>query len=157
MYQVNCNNWDEVNACFLQLIKNKQAIDAIEADKKATINEVSKQFDIQLTEKVLYENELTNKIRSFVRAEKNFISKEVYFGEISKEEKETTYVKNHNASCKALKHLGLHSYIKVTEDVDKDKVLTLHPDILKQAGISYKKTDEISINPYYDKIIGDNN
>lgn len=156
-------NWNEVSEALRVLSEKRIELSRAEGKQTYEINNIREKYNV-ITEGINTEIEALNKeIKIFCSEHKNeFLNvrtKKFSFGTISYRIVNSIKIPDVKTTIAALTELGRVDCLKktVTTAIIKDKLKTFDPDLLAKIGVIKEKTDNISIEPVVENIIGDIN
>lgn len=148
--------WDEVNEDFKRLAALMVEKQKLEGRQTIAINKIKAMINAKskvVTDEI---KEIEDNIKRYADAHKaEFVdkrSKKLNFGTISFRFTKRIVCSCVESSIKALKALNLDSFLRIKEELDKDKLLELDEMLLTKAGLSIKREDSIKIEPDFVKI-----
>lgn len=152
----NYTSWDEVNEDFKKLASLKVEKEKLEGKQTLEINEIKAKISAQAKVIATEIKTIEDNITRFAEIHRDeFVdkrSKKLQFGTISFRYTKKIICKSIETAIKALKALNLDSYLRVKEELDKEKLLELDEALLTKAGLSIKREDSIKIEPDFIKI-----
>jgi phage host-nuclease inhibitor protein Gam len=159
-YQCTCK--EEANAYLLQIGRNKIEVGKLEADMNERINSIKLEYDCKAMGLKYDTEQLELAIEQFAESNKQeFINKrsmELSFGTIAYRVVERVNVRNIKACVNAIKNCfqadedRQKHYIITDEKPNKDNLKELDAVTLAKFGVTVKKTDQIRIEPNWEKI-----
>lgn len=153
----NLSGWNDVNSALKRMGELTIGIRELENKKTELISEITSKFDSDAAPLITEIKSLENSILQYCDSHKDeFIkerTKELSHGSISMRVSTSVKIISKAICLKVLKSMGMHDYIKVKEEPNKDMLKTL-PDIdLAKLSCERKTVDNITIVPKIEEII----
>jgi phage host-nuclease inhibitor protein Gam len=150
------NNWDQVDAALRRMGEIDIAIEKIQGDMTLKINEIREQAETKAKELRFERSALELQITQFCEEYKHDFtkkrSKELTFGVIAYKVTTKIVIRAKKACVAAMEALGLHQYLRITKEPDKELMLNLDEQTLAKIGASKKTEDKLRIEPAIEKI-----
>lgn len=149
-------SWEEVNEEFKKLASLMVEKQKLEGRQTIAINRIKAMISERSKKIVTEMKNIHDNIERFAEANKaEFVdkrSKKMQFGTVSFRYTKKIQCSNTDNAIKALKAMNLDSFLRIKEELDKEKLLELEEPILIKAGLSIKREDSIKIEPDFVKI-----
>jgi len=149
-------DWSEVDTALRQIGELEINIETVQGEMNLLINKLKKETERKLAPKIKKKKELEKEVTAFCEGNKaDFTesrSKVLTFGKVAYKVTTSIKVKAAAAAIKAMKALGLEDYLKVTEKLDKEKMLEIDDQTLARIGAERKVGDKLRIEPNFEKI-----
>lgn len=149
-------SWDDVNEDFKKLATLQVEKLKLEGKQTIAINEIKAKISQRSKEITSEIKKIEDNITRFAESHKaEFVdkrSKKMQFGTISFRYTKKIIYNCAESAIKALKALNLDSFLRVKEELDKEKLLELDEALLTKAGLGIKREDSIKIEPDFVRI-----
>ncbi|NLK49024.1 MAG: hypothetical protein GX294_00065 [Candidatus Cloacimonetes bacterium] len=149
-------NWEEVNLKLKRLGALTLQKRELENKKTELISEITAKFDADAAPVLMEIQELNAAITAYANDHKDEFAKsrtkEFSHGTISMRVSTSVKIVSKSICLKVLKSLGMHDFIKTSENPNKDMLATLSDIELAKLSCEKKTVDNISIEPKIEEI-----
>ncbi len=149
-------SWEEVNLSLKRLGELEVAKRTLENKKTELVSDVTAKFDADAAPILTEMKQIEGSILDYATHHKDEFTKdrtkELSHGSISMRVSTSVKIISKTICIKALKALGLHDYINVKEEPNKDMLKTLSDIDLAKVSCEKKVTDNITITPRIEEI-----
>lgn len=146
-------NWEEINSELKRMAELQTMKTKIEGDMNLNINKIKADGEQKTSEIITEIKNIEKNISVFALQHKDEFTrkrnKKLNFGTIAFRLTKKIICPEKEVAIKTLKALNLDEYIRTSESLDKEALLTLDEALLTKAGISIKREDKVSIEPNY--------